>query len=381
MVKRVIYILIFIACAISVVQANSVSFTSEHIEEIYRELPKNESGEMVDSIDSFQIRVTQYDSQIKDLGVRIDNLEFDNPEIKKFVERKVLELLLAKGVDDVSIVLDHSKCRLIYNGLDFSRGLDWELHEGLSVLKQFTSYMYRNDDSFHYIEIKDGVNVLEILFPVNIQIMTDRNKRELELELEDLMRLGFDVDIYEKEPTKSRYNKLDDIYLSSTKFLYDESINNATYYDFDGAEFTPLFSSDHAVESFVNLFHFANDNTSKIDLVVMQHLYGNQERVYTVTLDKLIAYCRANNADVYVGIEKKEEEMLNACVLLDCKAMKCLHILHVRGDLSTLFESAKDDERRSIFVNLYAYVPTDNIGNLFEDNNYQERHNKFIILK
>ncbi len=380
MVRRLAFIwLIWVACTIFTVQAKPISFASEYIETLYHELPKTAEGGVVDSIGLFQIRVTKIDDKVKDLGVRIENLEFDNPHLKGFLERKVLELLLAKDIDEVNRVLSHSKCQLFYNGIDYGVGLQWDLKKGVEVFRNCTGFSYQNNASYYTIKVKKGKNQLEIIFPVNIQIVTDKNKMELEFEFEDLLRSDHQVDIYARTPTKDRFYQIGDIYVNSTSFLYLEAINDGTYYRFDGFNFEPIFAVEHAVESFTNLFHFANENSSKINLNVVQWLYGNHKKEFTVSLDKLLEYCKANGINVYVGIEGREKNVLESSILLENKKMKFLHILHVKGDVSGLFEKG-EKQYEDIMVSLYAYVPTDNIGNLFDDDSYKQRPNNFEIL-
>ncbi len=382
MIQRLVFIwVVWCACAISTVKAESVTFATEQIEAIYQELPKSADGNVVDSIDLFKLRVTKSDDVISDLGVCIDQLEYLSLQIKSFVERKMLELLLAKNTEEVKRALDHSKCRLLYNGADYHNGPFWNLSDGVKVLQNSTEIASRNDDKYYYLDVKDAKNTLSIIFPANIQIVMGKNKMELEMAFEDLLCFDYDVDIYKRPETNNKFSPIDELYVNTKNFLYDEAINDVTYYSFNGVGYEPIFSFEYAVESFTNLFHFANEYTGRIDLDIRHRLYGNKTNEFTVSLDKLITYCQVNGMDVYVGIEGRDGNMLESTILLDNKKLKYLHVLHVKSDISTLFKTTKMvDSRGKMLVNLYTYVPTDNIENLFGDDNYKRRYDKFEIL-
>lgn len=377
-----IWVLLGFASTIFNVEAKSAYFGSEHIEAIYNEIPKNVSGGVVDSIGSFALRVVTQGYTIEDLGVKIDNLEFDSPQIKRFIERKTLELLLAQTPREVMNVLMHCKCQLIYNGDFYSDNSLWSIGEAVEVLGDFTNFSYRTDDSIIYVDVSNKKNRLEIIFPANIQTVTDKNKMELELELESLLNSPFDVDIYKQPTINRKLNQIDGVYINSQNFFYNEAINDVTYFKAKGRGYEPIFGAEYVVESFTNIFHIANDNTARIDLNIKQWLYGNHTNEFKVSLDKIIAYCRTYGLDVYVGIENQAGNILESSILLENKKMKYVHILHVKCDMAQLFNASKSENgaHSEMLVNLYSYIPTDNIEELFSDDSYTKRDNKFDIL-
>ncbi|MFI3303326.1 MAG: hypothetical protein SNF68_01025 [Rikenellaceae bacterium] len=374
-----------VACAVFSVQAEPFIFTSEYVKEIYQELPKKRGGDVVDSIDFFHVRVDVDGDKFRDVGVEINNFVVDNPDIKAFVERKILELLLAKSDAEIIRVLERSKCRMLYNGDDYQKGPFWNLKKGVEVLRNCNKISYRSDDANFYLSIEDfSRNKLGLTFPINIQIITDKNKMELENEFEGLLNSDMYSDVQNQiSNSKSRFSRLDpvgDIYVcNNTSFLHTEAINDVTYYLYDGDQFKPVFSPKYEVESFTNLFHFSNEYTNNIDLHIMHWTYGNKTNEFTIKLDNLIRYCQANELEVYVGIEKREEGgAIESSILLQNKAMKYLHILHVRSNVASLLElDKKKDDRGEMMVNLYTYIPTDNVDNIYNDESYERRYNKF----
>ncbi|MFI3262604.1 MAG: hypothetical protein R3Y26_06825 [Rikenellaceae bacterium] len=368
MIQKLTFIwLICIACTVSTVQAKpTITFASEHIESIYQKLPKTQDGEVINTIYDFNIKITKNNNTIQDLGIALDNIEFEAKHIKPFIERKLLELLLAKDTYEIGLILSHSKCQIYYNDIDYSNGLNWDLKEGVKLFRNFTSYLYQNNNDYCNFSLKNNQNEFEITFPINIQTLTDKNKMELELEFKDVLFSDYDVNIYEKPHNKSRYYKIDNIYVNSTDFFYVETINNATFYTLDEWNFDPVFSLDYEVESFINLFHFANDNTKHIDLDIKQWMYGNKNKEFTISLDKIISYCKTFDITVYVGIETRDNNLIESTILLEDKTMKFIHILHINTDITSLLKATSDNHGNAK-VNLYAYIPTDNIENIFND--------------
>ncbi len=369
-------------CAMNFVQAEPYELNSERIKEIYQDIPRLSNGLIVDSIGLFPIKTTVVDGRLQDVGVEIGNLMIDDLEIKAFVERKILELLLASTPYEVGLVLGHSKCQLRFNGADYVNGPLWDLEDGFEVLRSCTKVSCLSDDSLFYLDVEnDKGDRLGLVFPINIQVITDKNKMELESEFLQALNSNYDIDIYARPSAKSIYYQIGDVYVHSQDYLHSEEVNDGTYYFYRGGQYEPIFSADYQIESFTNLFHFATDVTRNIDLHMIHRVYGNQTRVFTVSLDKLIAYCQANHLDVYVGIEGSEGDVLESSILLQNKRLKYLHLLHVKSDISTLFSRAKGGEQKGdMSVELYTYIPTDNVKDLYNDDSYKRRYNKFEII-
>ncbi len=369
-----------LVCGVSTLQASQpYSFASESVENIYNRIPRNLDDAAVDSICFFRIKTRVVNSQIQDIGVAIDDFQIESPEIHSFVERKVLELLLSESVEEVKLALCRSRCELLYNGDDYVVGSPWNLQKGIDLFRNFDKVSFNNDLSKFYFKIEKGGETLELIFPLNIQVVSDKNKMELELEFRDVLCYDYDIDIYSHQQPERRKSKLGDLYTTSNNYLFLDAVNDVTYYQYEDSQYTPVFSPKYEVESFTNMFHFANKHTRNVNLNITHLLYGNKINEYDVSLERLLAYCKAHKLNVYVGIEEKSNDMIKSCILIQDESLKYLHILYVRSKISELFGGyiSGVDNKCEMLVDLYTYVPTDNIGNIFDDDNYKKRYNKF----
>lgn len=330
---------------------------------------------MPSQIEGFNLKTKVHDEVVNDIGVSLDFLNVDDILIKDFIERKVLELIVAKDANEVQLVLDRSKSRVLLNGNDYKEFPKWNIMDGIAVLKSVKTISYTIEKGAFQLLVGDGKNNFGITFPVNIQVVTDKDKKELESELKNVLLEMNPQEIadFKMEQKLSMEIVGSSIFMNNTDFIGIAEVNNATYYTHDKTnKLVPVHNDDYLIESYVNMFHFLNDETKNVQIEIEQDMYGNVKSHFSLPLSKLHAYCKANDMKVYVGIENVNGSNIEGVVILKNEKLKFVHMLHTNCNMQQVFLG----HSKGINLKLYSYIPYDNINNLFNDNNYIKR-NKF----
>ncbi len=358
------YLLLTI-CVFALYSANAQMFKSVYLESIYDNLPETikDSGEGV--IGGFNVDI-EYDSDgvISQMGVDLPIFDQDTTLISSFSERFFLDLLLATREHDRKNVLDRSKCKLYFNGAEYQKGPFWSLSSGLRTLKECRSFDVKRDSLSLSMRWSDGSNTLDLTIPANIQIITGLDKPELESGLERLMLSHTNKNVRYAESNVSKYTAFgDDLYLNIGKNFLIDSLTNTTYYTKNKrGKFEVIYNPDRLAESFANLFLCSTKESEKTKLRIEQHMYGRNTRGFEVTIGTFHSFCKANGLEVYVGFERIEQSEVEASIILHNREYNYIHLLHIISNVDSMFSS----KEQSLEARMFAYIPFDNVAELFE---------------
>ncbi|MFI3262356.1 MAG: hypothetical protein R3Y26_05560 [Rikenellaceae bacterium] len=361
--KKKIYLVIILG-GFSLSSVFAQRFDCRYIESLYNSVPTHLLGGDNCYINGFRVKVDSLNSVITNVGVRIPNIgDLSDALLESFAERKLLEVMLAKSRHDLINVLDYSKAKLLFNGDDYVRGAFWNLKEGLKVVKENESMQIYRDSLSYSIQWGKGNDKVALNFPANIQIITSKDKAELECGLADLLMSDYN---FEQDVTTVDISSLEkkegDVYAKKgSKFIID-GITNSTYLQKDKqSNYELIYSPGHIAKTFSNLFYFPKLGNNSIEIEIQHRRYANEISKYILTLPQLVAFCNANALTPYIGIESEKEELLEATVILHSKKYNYIHLLYVKTNTETLMRSSG----AVMYCQMYSYINTDNVADLF----------------
>lgn len=355
---------------------NAQQFDCEYLKTIYERLPAQVKSTSTGSIKSFPVRITTQNGVIVNIGAELTpKLSPEYSLIENFIERTTLEILLYDNYKDIVRVLEHNKTLLSLNGADFIKGPYWDISKGLDLLQNYSRFDISRDSLFYYAKWSRSDDYVSFRVPSNIQILTGKDKRELEGSFENLLThhpLSLNDTLTVEE---SRLTKQDEIFVEKSRFFFVKDMNNAKYYAKDSlGEFNLIFSADYAGETFSNLFQEKLPHSDKIELQINQQLYGKQTKQYIIPLSNLISFAKANGFETFVGLENVSPDLIEATIVLRHKELNFIHMFHVKSSVNNIFSSSG----AAMAARLYTYIPSDNIVDLFEEYKPRARYDELI---
>ncbi|MFI3282150.1 MAG: hypothetical protein SNG10_01305 [Rikenellaceae bacterium] len=361
-------LILIIVCAFAVYTAKAQQCEYRYLESIYEKLPSAIKTEGGGDISGFSVEMTYNgDGVVSTLGVRLPIFDGDSTLVSQFAKRYFLDLILTKSDLDIKNVLDRNKSKLYFNGAEYQVGPYWNLHNGLSILNRSVSYEMKRDSLEYRLVWKDSDNsILALKFPANIQILTGRDKLELESEIESLFTKDFEAkDISEILNTDSLYTKLESgVYAKIGESFLIDSMSSTTYYTRKKAnKYEFVYSPDMLGYSLVNLLLRYTKYGDKTTINVEQRMYGNSVKTFKITTNSLREFCETNGFDPYIGVESCSDDRVEATVILHNKELNYIHMFHVATDVNSLFGS-KDS---FISARLFSYIPFDNVADIFDE--------------
>ncbi|MFR9546058.1 MAG: hypothetical protein SNJ29_10835 [Rikenellaceae bacterium] len=366
--RRIAKCVIITICASVLYNINAQICENNYIESIYEKLPPAVKlcGEGV--VKGFKVDIQQNQrGVITTLGINMPILEGDSTLVGLFIRRYFLDLILADKEIDIKNVLDRNKSKLFYNGAEYQKGPYWSLPNGLSLLNQCVSFNM-NRDSLHYkVQWRDSANnTLALNFPANVQIITGKDKSELESEIEslfvrhrDTMSVGSissDASLY-KETKDGVYAK------DGESFLLSEMTNTTYYTKNDRGNFEVIYSPDMLAPSLLNILLLRTEQGDKTTIKVEQRMYGNEIKTFDISTNTLRSFCETNGFNSYIGVESVAEDKIEATLLLHNAELNYLHMFHVATNVNSLFGT----EDKFMSARLFSYIPFDNISDLFKE--------------
>lgn len=308
-------------------------------------------------------------NQICHIGFKLFSRQLteNNPSpIYHFAERYLLELCLTENdaelqkklkEDKVTLYIENDKTRNVGKG---------NLSGILPSLINCPSLFATTDNTCYTMTWNNEGNILLFLrFPIQYELLWGMNKAEIE----DLFypRLS----LFKEQPRQQEQltaevaetlTPIDNSCLVSEGETYAvESMNSNRYYRKEGQQYVPLCDINQPEMSIRNLFTL--ETGQEITATVVQRKYGLRKEEFTVSLNQLLNFGRQNGCEIFVGIESIEKGHAKGMAIMLNRSMGYNHLLYFDTDLRIL----QYPGHYKMNIELYAYVPTHNIADLYSD--------------
>lgn len=342
-----------------------VNFATTELQEIGEKL--TERGCVISSSGTFpmpsgtsfvfyEVRMDEKGS-IVHLGVPVLNrdMRINNPSpIYDFVERYFLSMSLRSEkerkllMESDNVVLDFSQVGQIDASSSFQMATD--------------------EKGFHLVWGKNGEDVCYMKFPKNIQLITGKNKKEIERDFLKGLNLMSETMETINRPQESNVSLSADstYYIYKGNYYILKEINSDTYFVKDEkSRLIPLYDAKYPSETISNLFNSLL--TGKYILQITQRMYGKEKMNYEVSYSKFYNYCTRMGCQPYIGIESVDDKCVKAIVVYENDLFGYNHLLYVDVDLKILMNKSG-----IISADIYCYIPTYNLKSLFQPNELRE---------
>ena len=306
--------------------------------------------------------------RVDHIGLQVfpEHIVRDNPSpVYRFVERYLLELYLRRELPTPEQRLQEDRVTLRFPA-HTGNSLRDDIARHLPRFDDRTSLLVLTDNHRYTVSIYRERKALFVMrFPIRYELLWGMNKVEAENGLyESLLRyqsphpkpvppLAADVQ------TAMRPAEDGCLMLPGDSYVIASVNSNRYYLEAPDGSCRPVFGPDHAEASMRNLF-LLPDLAADVTATVTQRLYGRRTREFDVSLHHLLSFCRTEGCETYVGIETCTEERVTGTVVLLNPSYGYCHQLYFEADIGLL----EHPDRHPLRLELYAYVPTHNIGKL-----------------
>lgn len=288
--------------------------------------------------------------------------------VYRFAERYLLQLYLLKNQDEVKTKLKEEKVQLSFYTQQGT--LREKLQQALASLQREIPFIITTDNS-HYTLLwrQEGNLCFMMRFPIQYELLWGMNKIECEGKLQQ--------HVQSLQQQKAEAAPLPDVSMLEEQengaLLYVgewyemEEVNTDTYYQRTNQGLKPLLSSAYPVESIHNLFTVLQGAT--LQVAITQKRYGGQKTEFEVPLSQLLIFSKTEGCEAYVGIERIDKQQATGCVIFINRSMGYNHVGYFTLPLKALSRGSRD----TLSLELFSYVPTHNLQNIFEERTQKKR--------
>lgn len=293
----------------------------------------------------------------------------ENPSpVYRFVERYLLELYLSRELPTPEQRLKEDNVTLRFPAHAGATLRD-DIARHLPCLDAQTSLLVLTDNHRYSLSIYRGKQALLIMrFPIRYELLWGMNKVEAENAFYESL-------LHFRPPKPTAVPPLsagltaalqpdgDGCLLLPGDSYVIAAVNDDRFYRLaaDGT-YRPVMDRTHAAASLRNLF-LMPDLSAEITASVTQRLYRSRTRQFDIPLHHLLTFCHTEGCQTYVGIETCTADRVTGTVILLNPSYGYCHQLYFETDTGIL----DHPKRHKMSVELYAFVPTHNISNLFDE--------------
>ena len=283
-----------------------------------------------------------------------------------FVERYLLWVLLMK--DEPAIKERLKEDRVLFRfGMKLNDKIYLNLKQSLREIKQDQSFIITTDNSKYAVTwLEEQRPILSISFPIQYELIWGMNKKEAEGQFQDGLKAFLSKERnlpVEALPTEMSLIR-DNCYRSEGDFYGLEDITSYRYYTKRADHtYSLIYDRVNPVESVANLFTAYPDSMIKIEIT--QRMYGGKRELFTVPLTDFISFCRENGCEIFVGIERQDENSMAGTAIMVNRSLGYNHILYFNVDMRIWDNPGS----YPVTAQLYAFVPMHNVSSLYGDSN------------
>lgn len=284
-----------------------------------------------------------------------DEMKKDYPSVVyDFLERYLYETdsIMKKGID-VSLKLHDDKVL-------FSKG---SASDARNITPATPFSMSNVENKYYQVSWADakGKTLLSLAFPMQYELLLGKPKVELEKTVKDEINAAKDFKIVETSETATEKQEDGCMMTQPTENYFAKSLNTATYYRKTKGKLQPVFDDTDKWHSAANLFLGSIDKADQYMVYVEQNVYGFKKQSFTMKLSQWLAYCQEMKLKTFFTIEEEREDGLKALLIAKSDDLKFNHMMSI-----VIPDTFVSNPKATIKATLNAYIPTQNVKNLYQ---------------
>lgn len=344
----------------------TMRFNNRRLETIVTALEDANARKDVDRLIKKVYVSRDYNGMVNAAGIQLfdkkmlEGMEAQNRIMCEFVERYLLELLVTR-LPGPCMKLQEDRVK-IFPAADNDERQRNLIVEALNRCDDNTGMNIETDKNKGKVTINNsnGNGLLGLEFTMGYELMTGMTKLEAENALYDNLMYfcannsdGYSTrKVDETALTKYKGN----IMKTADNRLDDKEMFGMKYYRRSGKTLKPLCDNMYPVESAFTLMNGAYNENDVIAEVTV-NMYGNRKKEFEIPVRLLTDFFRYNGCELYTGIKKVDESVIEGAMVASNRIMNYNHIVEFEMSRS-IFHNRKN----RLKVTLYGYVPMHNVN-------------------
>jgi len=352
--------------------AQETKFSTKKMEDIASHIPQKyftnqDTIVLCPEICQSKSLVIQYNNkyQISHIGLSMfskETKEIINEPVCDFIERLLLELVIAKDKNSIMEILNISKITLQQNGIDFGTKYGKSIGVILREIKEPTLFTLGKTPTLYAAVWKYGDNeTLLLRFPANRELIYGTDKKESDGILYDELKDNQCSDSIGPAMSDTDYltidKKDDNLYINRGDTFMLSDINSDTYYKKTNKGYEFVYDTKYPEESLSNLIE-GYSNNKNLRLHIKHRMYGNFSPEYEMKLTDFLCFFK-NDFNIYTASYRKEDGVLKSTVIFQNKQMNFIHLLLISTPESSIF-----DNNGIMTADFYSNIPQQSIKNI-----------------
>jgi hypothetical protein len=353
------------------------SFESSELSNLYSRLPESIKREILQTVNKKAdssldsqfvwndktLAVIIENSKLTHIGIQLNGINGLNEYdllVKRFIERALLRLSLDKSISEMVNTAETMQLKILLQDQDIRFASMNDFNELISFINSSTHFTLAKNNYLFAARWKNNGQVLSIQFLNSYQLITGKNKKELDDEL--CLNLGRMVlSDSGAAKTATMVNSIDSLKVTEireSKFM--DLLSSQLFYKMTNNDSILVFESDLISESVQNLF-LDKRISGERKLQINHKLYGNRSLTYSFSLLSYISYFE-NDFQSFIGMENSDPDLIEGTLVFHHKYFNFIDMVHFKTNASEIFNNSGIIE-----ADFYANLPMNNISNLFKD--------------
>jgi hypothetical protein len=367
-----------------------INFESSTLKDIFDRLPelvKNNILEIckknkeihIDSLipcDNKILTVSFDNSVLTNLGLWLRgmyNLGTYEQKVISFIERTLLRMSFDNTIPEMQCTAEALQINFLFHDKKLIFTTLSGFNELLDSINNSSRFTLSRDSYYIVAEWGNNSRNIQMVFPNNYQLITGKNKKELDEEL--LCKLGgINIEKFPGDTTKTFENSNDSLpVLVSKGSSYMNLFTSDVYYKYKGNDSILVFDEGLISNSISNLF-LIKGLMGKRSIQLNQKLYGRRSAAFNLNLQQFINFFE-NDFHRFIGIESSKPDSIEGTVIFSHKYFNFIHLLHFKTNTHEIFCN-----NGNIQADLFTNIPMHNVLNTFMDFKPEATKQKFEVI-
>lgn len=354
--------------------AQESKFFTQKIEDIASHIPQKYFDDhdtiiLCPEICQSKSLVIQYNNkhQVSHIGISLfskETKEIINEPVCDFIERFLLELVVAKDKNSITEIINKSNITLQKNGIDIGKGPVNFMDAILGEIKEPALFTLNKTPALYAAVWNYGDDeTLLLRFPANRELIFGTNKKESDGILYDQLKDNQCADSIAPVNVDGDFLTMDNkkpIYIRRGDTFMIPPVNANTYYKKTNRGYELIYDKKYPEESLSNLIE-GYSNNKNLRLHIKHLMYGNFSPEYEMRLTDFLCFFK-NDFNIYAASYRKQGGELKSTIVFQNKQLNYIHLLLINTTESSIF-----DNDGIMTANFYSNIPQQSIKNLIGD--------------
>lgn len=310
--------------------------------------------------DRIPVVVVAHDNNLADLFIPLKGFGDSSPNdsmIGTFLGRSLLKLSLEKSIHDLISTAEFLQINIAFQGKDLIFTTISGFEEIYKHIVDANRVTILKNEHVNIVRWENQDNLLEWKFPNNFQLISGKNKKELDEELFYSLT-SFSMSHFSQANRYKDLNRDENPILIRKGAKFMNLLSSDVYYKQSGNDSFLVYDDNYPDYSLTNLLlkkELAGDKT----VFINHRIYGGRNEKYAVGLFDLISFFEKQQTG-FVGIEDANPDSIEGTWIYYNEQFNFIHLLHFKTSSADIFSADG-----SISADLYSNIPLQNVSNLF----------------